>query len=856
MIPVRLSLRNFMCYRENVPTLSFRGIHVACISGDNGNGKSALVDAMTWALWGKARAKSDTDLVAQGQPEMSVELDFNLGSQTYRIIRKFTKPRTYSGSGHSILEFQVAADAGFRSISGNTKELTQQKIEEVLHIDYETFINSAFLRQGHADEFTNKRPGERKQVLANILGLSQYDELEARAKLEANRWQGEVSSFQNTIRVLSEELAQKDACQAEYDASQTELAQLESAHADSEKKVEQLRGSFAALEARQAQRRQLEEQISEAKRSAGQWSAQILRHQARISEFENALSRREDIEEGYSRLIAARQSNDELNHKLGLLMIFGERKARLESEIDRCKNVLLRDQALSQHNILEFNRRIEKLPALKTELEQIEVDQLRLNELEVDLETKRSAARDFRIAVGKLEVEASQFKANIEDLSKKLNLFGGESGAACPLCEQELHDEDRHKITGKYRQELQEKTERVKTVLSEIIKQRSELTVLEKQTAQSEFKLKQDRAKNQGQAGALHKSIAEGMEIIENLAKEKERLSDIERRLAQNEFAAVEQKEAADIVSRIGDMGYDRAKHEETGRQLAALARFEEPKKKLDEAASLFESERESLARAENTLTGIANTLHNNDMLMESLARDLAEMPRVAGELSAVQSEFKGLSSRLTAIRGSAAAAREKLRHLSEVESNKLDKEKALAEAAGQMAIYKELAEAFGKNGVQATLIETALPEIEIEADRLLARMTDNRMHVKIETQREKKTGGVAETLDINVSDELGTRNYELFSGGEAFRINFAIRIALSRLLARRKGAPLPTLIIDEGFGTQDSTGIEKLKEAITSIQDDFEKILVITHIDDLKDAFPSRIEVVKTADGSTVAVN
>jgi len=95
-----------------------------------------------------------------------------------------------------------------------------------------------------------------------------------------------------------------------------------------------------------------------------------------------------------------------------------------------------------------------------------------------------------------------------------------------------------------------------------------------------------------------------------------------------------------------------------------------------------------------------------------------------------------------------------------------------------------------------------------------------------------------------------------MFSGGEAFRINFAIRIALSKLLARRAGTPLRTLIIDEGFGTQDSTGLEKLKEAITSIQDDFDKIIIITHIEELRDAFPARIDVIKTAKGSTLEVS
>ena len=71
---------------------------------------------------------------------------------------------------------------GFKVISGDTKIQTQQKIIDTLNMDYDTFINSAFLRQGHADEFTKQPPAKRKEVLANILGLSLYDRLEERAK--------------------------------------------------------------------------------------------------------------------------------------------------------------------------------------------------------------------------------------------------------------------------------------------------------------------------------------------------------------------------------------------------------------------------------------------------------------------------------------------------------------------------------------------------------------------------------------------------------------------------------------------------------------------------------------------------
>jgi exonuclease SbcC len=74
--------------------------------------------------------------------------------------------------------------------------------------------------------------------------------------------------------------------------------------------------------------------------------------------------------------------------------------------------------------------------------------------------------------------------------------------------------------------------------------------------------------------------------------------------------------------------------------------------------------------------------------------------------------------------------------------------------------------------------------------------------------------------------------------------------------LANRAGAQLRSLFIDEGFGTQDARGREQLVEAINAIQNDFERILVITHIEELKDAFPTRIEVRKTPEGSTFSLN
>jgi exonuclease SbcC len=131
-------------------------------------------------------------------------------------------------------------------------------------------------------------------------------------------------------------------------------------------------------------------------------------------------------------------------------------------------------------------------------------------------------------------------------------------------------------------------------------------------------------------------------------------------------------------------------------------------------------------------------------------------------------------------------------------------------------------------------------------------------MTVRFVTQaayKDKRRVDMKETLDIQISDGAGARDYELFSGGEAFRVNFAIRLALSEVLVQRAGARLQTLVIDEGFGSQDTLGRQRLIEAINSVRPDFAKILVITHIDELKDAFPNRIEVEKTLHGSSLRV-
>jgi exonuclease SbcC len=855
MIPVKLKVRNFMCYRDSVPPLYFNGIHTACISGDNGNGKSALIDAITWALWGRARAKSDDDLVHLGQAEMEVEFDFAVGQHQYRIIRKRSKPKRRGSSGQTILEFQVAGGDGFKVITGDSVAQTQQKIIDTLHMDYDTFINSAFLRQGHADEFTIKRPVERKQVLADILGLSFYDELEAQAKELAKQQETEQAQIESTIQDISDELARKPVYEAEFEQAQGELSRLEKIISEQESGLKSLRQEKESLENKRLQLSELEEHTRNTERDLERWDDQAKQHQYRLKEYEELMAQRAGIEAGYARFAEAKKLSDELDQKFRQSVNLEKQEAQLDSRIKEAGQSLTTEHTVAQNKITELEAIAQKLPRLKKELQETQAKLHQLAEEEEALRQKRQASQELRTKVNYLESNKNRLEQEIKEVEEKLSLLLTESGAKCPLCETQLGIDGLKLIETKYEADKQSKSDSLKSGEAELAQVKIGLASLENEISQLEARLNQEKTKAQSQTSILMKEVAETEDTDKQLAELRKTLDDIEQRLARKDFATIEQEALKELEDGLASLDYEPQQHEQVRQQLTGLEQYEASKRKLEEADRLINQEREFISRAKEAIQELRHSLEVNNQKGQALAIELNRLPQLTNDLAQAETEHQALVSQQKQAQEIMGNVKARLQRCAELEIKKKEKERSLGQMSREEKIYRDLAQAFGKRGIQALLIETALPEIEIEANKLLGRMTDNRMHVKIETQRETKKGDVIETLDINISDELGMRNYEMFSGGEAFRINFAIRIALSKLLARRAGAPLPTLVIDEGFGTQDSSGIEKLKEAINSIQDDFDKILVITHVEELRDAFPTRIDVAKTAEGSTISM-
>jgi exonuclease SbcC len=855
VIPIRLTLRNFMCYRES-STLDFASIHTACISGSNGNGKSALIDAITWALWGETRASLEDDLIHAGQSEAQVDFEFEVERQRFRVMRRRTKAKSSKTPGKTILELQSISGEGSRPLTADSVAQTENKIKNILHMDYPTFINSAFIRQGHANEFSTKRPGERKQVLADILQLSTYEELKEIAREEVRRGETAIQQFEAELGGLRAELAEKADCLIRLAEAQTELLLSEKASAEAKARVEHLRRQQVELDNQNRQLADLEKRLQAAQKDLRLWQEQVDRHRQHLAEYRSVQAARLQVEDNYKKLLDARRDCRECDQKSRQFRILEQSKNRLEREIERANDALNSEHDGVAASLAEAQELADRLTDWQKQLARAE-EQLRswLSE-EDSLAKKRVEARLLLDDIQQLKAEKDRLGAEEEETAEKLHLLSHQAGAKCPLCETELSPEGQKRIEVKYQKALASAEQSAQTNRRELLQKVKRADLLEQEIASLETKIREGKSAAQNAVWERTKAISQAKEAQQKALGFAARLAEIEQKMASHDYALVEQTRLREVEIETAMLAYDPARHELLALRLTEMEGFAAPKQRLDEADRLVQGELEAEARAAEALEELATRLKEDGAQKESLALALQDLPQVNARLLSTQDELRGLLSREKALGERVGGLKARIERLVELEARQQQKQTQLAQAQKEEKIYRDLVQAYGKEGVQAMLIEIALPEIENEANKLLGLMTDGRMHLKLESQKPTQRGEVVETLDINISDELGTRSYEMFSGGEAFRIDFALRIALSRLLAHRAGAALSTLIIDEGFGTQDSTGIEKIKEAITSIQDSFEKILVITHIPDFKDAFPARIEVVKTAEGSMLYLN
>ena len=860
MIPLCLQLHNFMSYGSNSQPLDFKGIDLACLSGVNGVGKSSLLEAITWALWGKARAKSDDDLIKLGNQDMWVDFVFDLEGTKYRVVRK----RSKQGKGQSSLEFMIASGlekkgrqenlSDWTPMTGTTKAETQEAIVKTLRMEYDTFINSAFLRQGHADEFTVKRPAERKAILGDILGLSYYDHLESQAKELSRHKEIEKESLEKQLEDMILQLGDKKTVQKEVEKIVKSLEGTSEEIQAKEKEVIDLQKKKSDFETDLKKIEELKLRISDFTKDIQDLNLDIQKHNQIISVVQKLISQKEDIETKFEDYKKNLKLNEDYNQKLSKQLELNKQRSEIERNIDQKKHKLEMEKGQTKAKLEEIKNKLAKKEEIEEEKNKIEKELSLLKQKEKELIEFQKDYHKIKERLAEIKVELKQLKTNGEEIKNKITILS-KAKADCPLCKQSLTEEHRKEVIGELENQLIQKREEYKELRSKKITFKEKTESLEENIKEIEIELT-GKSEVEKKLTELSKDLREMENLTQEEKEQIEKYKKLSERLEGKDYDPEDFKKLQGLEKEIFSISYDKKEHNQVKEKVKQLEKYGQLKSKLDQAKEKITDSKEARARIEEIIKRKKVSIEKDTKEKEDLAQSIKKLEIINNKLEEKNKTLIDLRVKVSGVQEEYGAVKEKYDRLIKIKEEEKEKQKKLKGAEEEKSVYDELALAFSKKGVQAMIIESAIPEIEEEANKLLSRMTDGKMQVKFETQREKKTDGeLQETLDIKISDEQGMRAYELFSGGEAYRINFAIRVALSKLLAHRAGAKLQFLVIDEGFGTQDIQGREHLVEAINSISSEFKKILVITHIPELREVFPTRIEVTKDEEGSHLNV-
>ena len=851
MNPIHLKLRNFMSYREEA-SLDFTTLRVACLAGDNGSGKSALLDAITWAIWGKTRASNDREVVALGELEMDVTFVFGLREREFRVFRR----RTFGARAKPSLEFdvrEVGAEA-WVSLTGDDIRATEHKIVETLNLDYETFVNSAFILQGRADTFTQKTPGERKRILGDILNLGEYDELEKLARGEERELKQALARARGEIDSLDRRLEERPARLVELD---TVSARLNEAGARLDLARELARALDAQWSGVEHDERRLREARSRLEREQLNLGGVEARIQGLVIERDRhggVLAAQPEIERGVAEHERWRQIVADCAVTLRRVQAQSALRNAADLEIRTAGNELQRERDRAAARQQTAAEALERLARADAQLAVLQEKLVGAEDVRTRLALSRQTLQDRQHERSTLRAENSQHRARMDEIKASMELL--QTGqAACPTCRRPLTAEDRLHFTELWTAEgtlfgdaYRSNREREKELERELGLLTEDLQRLEA-----------DDLELAGLRGQLAQLVAGFSERERHARDAVESSADITRcdvMLTARDYAheARGRLAAADLA--LAELRYDPAAHEHAEEQERVCQPFLLRKQELELARSQHAAAIDLLTSltSQRDELKLAAAGHAEDV--EELAVKLAGIGDLRERRATAHDTVEAVDSERTAYQQQFGAVESVLKALAEVELQRDVLSERAAVQALDIGALSELVRAFGKDGIQAMIVENILPELEDEANKILRRMSSSQLQVTFRSQREALSSDKSiETLDIIIRDEYGERPYALYSGGEAFRVNFAVRVALSKLLARRAGARIDVLVVDEGFGTQDSRGRDGLIEALRSIENDFATILVITHIGEIRDLFPTRIDIVKTDRGSTISV-
>ncbi|MFX1252485.1 MAG: AAA family ATPase [Promethearchaeota archaeon] len=801
-------LENFRSFGKR-QSFDLRGADILGIVGENGAGKSTLIEALTYGFYGRslttdAKAMRKEHLIHDQQSAGKIIIDFQVENLNYHLERLVKR------KGADEVNLQVIGKEGKKPLSTGAKP-TEEVIKRLLGMDYDTFVSSTIIRQGEMSRLSDLNPSQRKDALIKIFGLDRFTLALDKVKEKEKELTFEIRSQEKEVDELNNLKTTLEQNEKDYKESLSEKNEYQTRKKNLEIEVKRLEEEFEQLREKEPdyQRlvlKEIDKPMEKLKKD------QIILEQGK-ERYDEALSRWTEIKNQLPDLTSKIQKRKE-----ELIL-----KIKDEEEILQKKTTKLEQL----HAML---RDVNNLPNLEKYLETLE----RTNR---QLEKEIASKSQLKIEVDKQLIKTQN---NLNSLEQD------PSTSTCPLCGQSLNEETSTQLFNTLKTEITAYEEQIKSLTSEITKSEDELRKAkadEKQLVEQVRDLRDKKAETKG--------IKDSQEDVE---RTKLRLTEFKREhtqltennpehpLIQSIFSLKEQWKTAQADHRKAIENYSPEKLNKTKKEIESL---EEIKDELED--------KDKGSRINEILIKIEPLIEEKDVLMENLS----EWTKIKENIEKKKEELEKCRKNLT----------EAVKGLAELEGDLRQREKVINHQKEECAILpakkKELEEkleeseinqilinsVFGREGVANDILKRLLPELEREASKILVGLSENRFNgFTIELERETTAGKKKGDLEWYVNDSQGNHALPRFSGGEKFRIHLALRLAISEILSRLTGAMKrpETLIIDEGFGSLDMGGKQAVLQALNYLKKRFAKVIVITHVDDVKESLPSLINVKK----------
>ena len=862
----RLLLHNFFSFSDC--DLDLSGVqHGVLSSGPTGSGKSAMIDGVLWALFGRSRIKRADGYIKIGKEDCQVSVEFALSGSIYRVVRSRS---INTKAGKSDLQLTVSdGNGGWAPIGGKTIPETQGKIQALIGVPYETLITGNFALQGDSGKFTKAPVSERISVLSELLGLGVYQEWRESAGKEARALDLQATTLEAQVVEADGELTKRPGLEASLTASNvTQVAsrEMQSALATTiEQATQELATHRSSLD---PLRREL---AGFAETRQSHWTKNRSRAEktARVANLTSLLSRRGEIEQAAAKVAEIDVFLGSQRQELASLEAEGKGvKAQVGTADESVANAnLVLNAASDRLNLArarvfvrpEQEKRVARLGAARTEREDVEdlkaSNESIASERGAELSRIMSANLEAQKKAGEIEAQARKVGADAKGLEPRIADFERRAEimarvpclsqaplvATCPLlADARQASQDVAPLKAKH------------GTLCAWVRPTSpgqqDTAPIRKEILKIETAIAADRKT----LFALDAEIA----ILQPAEAELASLETVQTTipgLEADEATALQARDAAVLAEANLRASLDALKVRYITLQVEITGR-ESARSDLVPAYSLASD----LAHAETDLPGLQADVATLTAEIHTLQASLDREAEVKTTISETEACITTLNGRLMVQREDLASYRQTelgaqqeaatLRaELSGLEKLATDREQAAAEAArirGEHTILTALELAYRQCPLMI-LENEAIPEIEHAADAVLARISQSGIRVSLRTQRQiKARDALADGLDIIIRDQVGEREYEAYSGGQQFQIDLAIRVGLAKLQARRAGAVIETLIVDEGFGTQSAECLDGIVAALRAVQADFPLLWCISHVEALRDVFPAQIRV------------